>query len=235
MSIPARWWGWAWRADNPRSGHRGPLTPAVWRRRRAGLIAHSDRGSQYASGITRPPTELHGFLCSEVKKGNCYDNAAMGKLLSIPLKGRVGPRPPLSHQGRGRADIFGISRLLQPRSGGTRPWITCHPGISRIGRLPRTGCPQRDGKITVLDHDLHESITSSRFHWTASCTASNLFPLPRIVHALPWGMRALFSSTGRQDAGMGDAYADIPKHGATSPRPWRFASTAGNVKLPENR
>jgi len=41
------------------------------------LIAHSDRGSQYASGDYQAALELHGFLCRMSRKGNCYDNAAM--------------------------------------------------------------------------------------------------------------------------------------------------------------
>ncbi len=54
------------------------LTMAVWRRRpEAGLIAHSDRGKQYASGDYQAVLERHGFLCSMSKKGDCHDNAAM--------------------------------------------------------------------------------------------------------------------------------------------------------------
>ena len=54
------------------------LTLAVGRRRpTAGLIVHSDRGSQYASNDYQQLLAQHGFLCSMSRKGDCYDNAAM--------------------------------------------------------------------------------------------------------------------------------------------------------------
>ena len=43
----------------------------------AGLIHHSDRGSQYASDVFRAVLEKHGITASMSRKGNCYDNAAI--------------------------------------------------------------------------------------------------------------------------------------------------------------
>ena len=42
-----------------------------------GLLHHSDRGSQYASGVFQELLADHGITCSMSGKGNCYDNAAM--------------------------------------------------------------------------------------------------------------------------------------------------------------
>ena len=42
-----------------------------------GLIHHSDRGSQYASGDYQRELEKHGIVCSMSRKGNCWDNAPM--------------------------------------------------------------------------------------------------------------------------------------------------------------
>jgi putative transposase len=42
-----------------------------------GLIHHSDRGVQYASGLYQDLLEIHGITCSMSGKGNCYDNAMM--------------------------------------------------------------------------------------------------------------------------------------------------------------
>ena len=39
------------------------------------LIAHSDRGSQYASEKLRERMELCGIIASMSRKGNCWDNA----------------------------------------------------------------------------------------------------------------------------------------------------------------
>jgi transposase InsO family protein len=43
----------------------------------AGLIFHSDRGVQYASGEYRQALERAKLVSSMSRKGNCYDNAAM--------------------------------------------------------------------------------------------------------------------------------------------------------------
>ena len=43
----------------------------------AGLILHSDRGSQYASHEYQRLLKLHGIICSMSRKGNCWDNAVM--------------------------------------------------------------------------------------------------------------------------------------------------------------
>ena len=45
------------------------------RRPAAGLIHHSDRGSQYASGAYRTELAAHGMRASMSAKGDCYDNA----------------------------------------------------------------------------------------------------------------------------------------------------------------
>jgi len=43
----------------------------------AGLIHHSDRGVQYASGAFQQLLDNHGIVRSMSAKGNCYDNAMM--------------------------------------------------------------------------------------------------------------------------------------------------------------
>jgi len=41
----------------------------------AGLLHHSDRGSQYASIDYQQALDRHGVVCSMSRKGNCWDNA----------------------------------------------------------------------------------------------------------------------------------------------------------------
>ena len=41
----------------------------------AGLLCHSDRGSQYASGAYQQALKKAAAVCSMSRKGNCYDNA----------------------------------------------------------------------------------------------------------------------------------------------------------------
>ena len=42
-----------------------------------GLVAHSDRGSQYASDHYQRLLERHEITCSMSRRGNCWDNAPM--------------------------------------------------------------------------------------------------------------------------------------------------------------
>ena len=48
-----------------------------WKRPAAGLILHSDRGSQYCSHGYRKLVEGFGLRASMSRRGNCYDNAPM--------------------------------------------------------------------------------------------------------------------------------------------------------------
>ena len=52
------------------------LRMAIWRRQPlAGLIFHSDRGSQYCSNDFQKMQKSHGMISSMSRKGNCWDNA----------------------------------------------------------------------------------------------------------------------------------------------------------------
>lgn len=52
------------------------LDSALFRRRpEAGLIAHSDRGTQYAATQYQERLQQHGIICSMSRKGDCWDNA----------------------------------------------------------------------------------------------------------------------------------------------------------------
>ena len=45
-----------------------------WRKSAAGLIHHSDRGSQFASGVFQAKLAEYCMLCSMSSKGACWDN-----------------------------------------------------------------------------------------------------------------------------------------------------------------
>jgi len=54
------------------------LAMAYWRRKPdAGLVHHSDRGSQYACNAYRRRLADYGIVASMSRKGNCWDNAPM--------------------------------------------------------------------------------------------------------------------------------------------------------------
>jgi transposase InsO family protein len=70
--------GWAMRKDLSRQIVIRALAMALGRRKPvAGLIHHSDRGSQYASGEYRDLLAARGIVCSMSRKGDCYDNAVV--------------------------------------------------------------------------------------------------------------------------------------------------------------
>lgn len=70
--------GWAMDKRMNRELVINALNQAIGRRNpSAGLILHSDRGSQYASGDYQKLLRNRGFICSMSGKGNCYDNAVM--------------------------------------------------------------------------------------------------------------------------------------------------------------
>jgi transposase InsO family protein len=70
--------GWAMRDHMRAELTIAALTMAIQRQRpRAGLIHHSDRGSQYAAGDYRDILQTAAIIQSMSRKGNCWDNAPM--------------------------------------------------------------------------------------------------------------------------------------------------------------
>lgn len=66
------------------------LKMALWRRRpKAGLIHHSERGSQYASKAFRKPLKAHGITGSMSRKGDCWDNAVVESFCGTLKQERV--------------------------------------------------------------------------------------------------------------------------------------------------
>lgn len=66
------------------------LRMALWRRcPEAGLIVHSDRGSQYASKAYRRLLISHGFVGSMSRKGDYWDNALAESFFASLKKERV--------------------------------------------------------------------------------------------------------------------------------------------------
>lgn len=66
------------------------LTMAIWQRRpKAGLIHHSDRGSQYASDAFRRLLDQHGIQGSMSRRGDCWDNAVVESFFGSLKQERV--------------------------------------------------------------------------------------------------------------------------------------------------
>lgn len=70
--------GWAMAPSMPAELVCTALQMAIAQRQPpAGLIMHSDRGSQYASADYQELLRRYGLRCSMSRKGNCWDNAVM--------------------------------------------------------------------------------------------------------------------------------------------------------------
>jgi putative transposase len=66
------------------------LQMAIWQRRpKAGLIHHSDRGSQYASKAFKQLLKLHSIKGSMSRKGDCWDNAVVESFFGSLKQERV--------------------------------------------------------------------------------------------------------------------------------------------------
>jgi transposase InsO family protein len=82
------------------------LEMALARRRPgAGLLAHSDRGSQYASDHYQRVLASEGIVCSMSEVGQCWDNAPVESFFGR-LKCEVAPGEMFPTREQARAEIF---------------------------------------------------------------------------------------------------------------------------------
>jgi putative transposase len=85
--------GWAMRDHLDTQLVTDALKMALGRRQPgAGLIHHSDRGSQYASHAYRGMLADHGIACSMSGKGDCLDNAVAERFLGSLKRERTSKR-----------------------------------------------------------------------------------------------------------------------------------------------
>ena len=84
----------------------GALEMAINRRRpESGLIHHSDRGSQYASGDYQQKLSDYGMQCSMSKKGEPWDNAPMESFFGT-LKTELVHHRKYQSRAEAKAEIF---------------------------------------------------------------------------------------------------------------------------------
>jgi putative transposase len=99
--------GWAMREHMPAELTIAALTMAIQRRRpAAGLIHHSDRGSQYAAGDYRKILQDAAITQSMSRKANCWDNAPMESFFGT-LKTELVHQCDYPDREAARRDLFG--------------------------------------------------------------------------------------------------------------------------------
>jgi transposase InsO family protein len=71
----------------------------------AGLVHHSDRGSQYASADYQQALKASGLQCSMSRKGNCWDNAVVESFFST-LKTELVYQTDFTTRQQARSELF---------------------------------------------------------------------------------------------------------------------------------
>ena len=132
----------------------------------AGLLCHSDRGSQYASGDYQQALQKAGAMCSMSRKGNCWDNAPTESFFAT-LKRELVHRTRFANRDRRRQRRFRLDRsLVQPQAPSLDAGLLSPEAFERqyqeqqqqqrpIGRL--TYPPQNGGgSSTTSGHEMAE-------------------------------------------------------------------------------
>jgi putative transposase len=98
--------GWSMQSRIGRELVMDALTMAIGQRElNAGLMHHSDRGSQYVSDDFQSLLKDHGIRSSMSGRGNCYDNACVESFFATLKKERVYRRRYRS-RAEARRDLF---------------------------------------------------------------------------------------------------------------------------------
>ncbi len=79
-----------------------------------GLMHHSDRGSQYASGDYQCMLSEAGIVCSMSRKGNCWDNAVVESFFAT-LKTELVFHQQYRTRDEARSDIFAYIEMWYNR------------------------------------------------------------------------------------------------------------------------
>lgn len=82
--------GWATQSQMTTDLVLQALVSAIWKRKpAAGLIIHSDQGSQFTSSDWLSLLKQHGIVPSMSRRGNCHDNAVAESFFSALKKERI--------------------------------------------------------------------------------------------------------------------------------------------------
>lgn len=98
--------GWSMQSQMTSDVVMNALLMAVWRRKpKAGVMIHSDQGSQFTGTDWQSFLKTHGMICSMSRRGNCHDNAVAESFFQLLKRERVKRRIYLTRE-QARADIF---------------------------------------------------------------------------------------------------------------------------------
>jgi len=108
--------GWSMKPTLARELVLDAVVMAVWRRRPgAGLIIHSDQGSQYGSDDFQRFCRQHHLKPSMSRRGNCWDNAVAESFFGSLKKERVRKRI-YRTRAEAKADLFDYIEMFYNRT-----------------------------------------------------------------------------------------------------------------------
>jgi transposase InsO family protein len=103
-----------------------------------GLLAHSDRGSQYASDHYQRLLARHGIACSMSEPGQCWDNAPMESFFAT-LKKELVHHEDYQTRAEAKASIFVyVETFYNPKRRHSSLGYLCPVEFERLAKL--TGC-----------------------------------------------------------------------------------------------
>ena len=82
------------------------LLMAVWRRKpKAGVMIHSDQGSQFIGSDWQSLLKTHSIICGMSRRGNCHDNAVAESFFQLLKRERIKQRIYLTRE-QAKADVI---------------------------------------------------------------------------------------------------------------------------------
>lgn len=88
------------------------LLMAVWRRKPpAGLLVHSDQGTQFTGHDWQDFLKAHGLVSSMSRCGNCYDNAVAESFPQLLKRERIKRRIYVTRE-EGTSDVFNYIEMF---------------------------------------------------------------------------------------------------------------------------
>ena len=119
----------------------------AWYRRSpvAGLIFHSDRGSQYVSRCYTDLLAGHAIKASMSRKGNCWDNACSETLFGSLKVERLRGIKFHSHRGTKDAVMEWLLWYNQSRLHSTLGYLSQHSSSSKRTQNNKPSQPDREG------------------------------------------------------------------------------------------
>ena len=131
--------GWSIKPRMTTDSVMDALTMAWFRRKSAaGLMHHSDRGSQYASHAFQARLKEYGMVCSMSRKGNCWDNAPTESFFNSLKNERVYGTRYRTHV-EAQADLFDdIEPFYAPKE------VPLGDNRKRMHSTPRSAMPRQE-------------------------------------------------------------------------------------------